>query len=445
MPNKTHKVFLEDLLKKQYKLNGQSSLFHGLREKGAEAVNKTAFPGRKDEDWRFTNLRDLYNESYVPISEVETTLPDISDYYIPECAESRLVFVNGSYSAKHSSTSGLPDEVIAGSIADFAADNNEHAGFIKQHLGEYGDFEDDIFSSFSNAFITDGAFVYIPENIKLSTPVHILQVQTDADQPYFTTNRCLIVADKNSELNVVEDCVGLGENKYFNLPIVEITLEQHAFVKHTKIQRESNKAIHIARTGVHIKQQANYESYTITLGAKLSRNEPRIMQLEPEVKFTVDGLVLIDGDQVSDTHSVMDHRFPFVESHQLHKCVINDKAHSIFNGKIFVRKDAQKVDSFQENRNLLLSRKGLVNTKPQLEIFADDVLCTHGATIGQLEEDEVFYLNSRGLSDQKARELLTYAFALETIENISVDSVQKLLIDEVYKYTDKQFKAESAT
>ncbi len=440
MQNRTHKTFLNELLEKRQYLNGRSSLFHSLREEGADEVRNTAFPGRKDEDWRFTNLRDLYNESYVPVSEVETSLPDISEYFIPESENSRLVFVNGSFSGEHSSTEALPEKVIIGSLAELAADSSKSVDFIKNHLNEYGDFEGDIFSSFSKAFIDDGTFIYVPENVKVEAPVHILQIQTDADKPYFTTNRCLIVADMNSEITVVEDCVGLGDNKYFNLPIVEITLERNALVKHTKIQRESNEAIHIVRTGVHIKQHANYESYTITIGAKLSRNEPRITQLEPEVEFTVDGLVLIDGSQLSDTHSVMDHRFPHVDSHQLHKCVINDSAHSVFNGKIFVRKDAQKIDSFQENRNLLLSRKGLVNTKPQLEIFADDVLCTHGATIGQLEEDEVFYLKSRGLSDQKARELLTYAFALETIENIEVDSVQKLLVDEVYKYTDKQFK-----
>lgn len=445
MSKRTHKTFLNELLDKRQYLNGQSSFFHSLREEGASEVQETNFPGRKDEDWRFTNLRDLYKEDYVPVSEVETAVPDISEYFIPESENSRLVFINGSYSADHSSVDELPDDVIIGNIANLAADNSKRVDFIRNHLNEYGDFEGDIFTSVSKAFIDDGAFVYVPENVKVDVPVQVLQVQTDADQPYFTTNRCLIVAEENSEITIFEDCVGLSDNKYFNLPVVEVTLERDAVVKHTKIQRESEQAIHIARTGVHIKKHANYESYTITLGAKLSRNEPRIIQLEPEVEFTVDGLVLIDGNQVSDTHSVMDHRFPNVDSHQLHKCVINDKAHSVFNGKIFVRKDAQKIESFQENRNLLLSRKGLVNTKPQLEIFADDVVCTHGATIGQLEEDEVFYLKSRGLSDQKARELLTYAFALETIENIEVDSVQELLVDEVYKYTDKQFETEAVS
>src|SRR5699024_329854 len=335
-PATTHKTFLTELLKKQSSLNGRSSLFHELRSKGAQEVQDLAFPGRKDEDWRFISLRDLYSDSYVRAADLDITLPDISEYYIPESEQARLVFVNGVFSEEHSNIEGLPAELLIGNLAELAADNSDTAALVKQHLNEYGDFEGDIFSSFSTAFLEDGTFIYVPENLKVETPIQLLQLQTDANEPYFSTSRCLIVADKNAEVTVVEDCLGLGDNKYFNLPIVEVTLERDAYVKHTKIQRESEEAIHIARTGVHIKQHANYESYTITLGAKLSRNEPRITQLEEEVEFTVDGLVLLDDDQVSDTHSVMDHRFSHADSHQLHKCVINDKAHSVFNGKIFV-------------------------------------------------------------------------------------------------------------
>lgn len=431
---KKQDTFLTDLLAKETSLNGQSTAIKKLRQKGIEDVKNTSFPGRKDEDWRFISLRELYSESYVPASQINAELPDISTHYIPESQKARLVFVNGRFSTEHSSIADLPAEVTIGNISDISASGNT---LVEEHLNEYGDFEGDIFSSFNTAMLQDGAFIHVPEGVKVDTPVQLLYVQTDADQPYFTTSRCLILADEGSEITVVEDYIGLGNNKYFNLPVVEVNLEREAYVKHTKIQRESTEAIHIARTAAHLKQHANYESYTITLGGRLSRNEPRITQLEEEVEFTVDGLVLLDGDQVSDTHSVMDHRFSHCDSHQLHKVVINGKAHSVFNGKIFVRKDAQKIASFQENRNLLLSRKGLVNTKPQLEIFADDVVCTHGATIGQLEEEEVFYLKSRGLNDHQARELLTYAFALETIENITIASVQKLLVEEVHTYTSR--------
>ncbi|TYP95206.1 Iron-regulated ABC transporter permease protein SufD [Fodinibius salinus] len=441
MKQQKERTFLKDLLNFQGSLNGQSKLLDKVRLKGAEGVRNTSFPTKKLEDWKFISLRDLYRDSYELASNLEVEASDISEHYLPESEGSRLVFVNGSFSAEHSSTDALPDEVVIGNIAQLAADDND---LIKDHLNKYveNNFENDVFSSFNSAFLKDGAFIYVPEDVTVEAPVHLLYVQTDADENYFTTSRSVVVADKNSEITIVEDHIGLADNKYFNLPVVEVNLEEDAYVKHTKIQRDSREAIHIARTAAFVDHHADYESYTITLGAKLSRNEPRISQRDEEVEFTVDGLVLIDGEQVSDTHSVMDHRFSHAESHQLHKCVINGKAHSVFNGKIFVRQDAQKIDSFQENRNLLLSRKGLVNTKPQLEIFADDVVCTHGATVGQLEEDELFYLKSRGLNEQQARELLIYAFALETIENITVDSVQELLVDEVHKFTERQLDSE---
>lgn len=433
------RTFLQDLLDFQGSLNGKSKLLDEIRLKGAEGVQNTPFPSKKDEDWKFISLRDLYRDSYELASNLEVNVPDFSEHYLPESQESRLVFINGAFSEEHSSTEALPEDVEIGNIARLAAEDNPQ---LEKHLDQHGNFEGDIFSSFNSAFLEDGAFIYVPKGRKVDAPVHLLFIQTDSDKNYFSTSRTVIVADEDSEVTIVEDHIGLGDNKYFNLPVVEVNLEEDAYVKHTKIQRDSMEAIHVARTGASVAHHANYESYTVTRGAKLSRNEPRIFQMDEEVEFTVDGLVLIDGDQVSDTHSVMDHRFSHCDSHQLHKCVINGNAHSVFNGKIFVRKDAQKIDSFQENRNLLLSRKGLVNTKPQLEIFADDVVCTHGATVGQLDEDELFYLKSRGLDEQQARELLIYAFALETIENISVDSVQKLLVEEVHKFTERQLDSE---
>ncbi|MDX1638940.1 MAG: Fe-S cluster assembly protein SufD [Balneolaceae bacterium] len=438
---KIQDTFLSDLLEYQGSLNGKSSLLDELRLKGAEDVRNGRFPQPKDEDWRFISLKELYSDSYKAAAELEEQVEpgDFSNYFLPEARNSTLVFINGRFSDEYSDIDALPAGVKAGNLADFAAENDEQ---VKKHLNQYADFKDDIFTSFNNAFLRDGAFIYVPEGIEVEVPVHLLFVQTDAPENYFLTPRCLVVAEKASTLTLVEDYVGLSDNKYFNCPAIEVNLEEEAHVNHTRIQRDSDNAIHIGRVGAHVNHHSNYESYTINIGAKLSRNEPRVTQLAEEVEFTLDGLVLIDGEQVSDTHSVMDHRFAHAESHQLHKCVINDKAHSVFNGKIFVRPHAQKIDSFQENRNLLLSRGGTVNTKPQLEIFADDVVCTHGATVGQLEEDEVFYLKSRGLTEEKARELLVYAFALETIEHIPVESVQKLLVDEVHHFTNRQLDSE---
>ncbi|HKL18839.1 MAG TPA: SufD family Fe-S cluster assembly protein, partial [Halalkalibaculum sp.] len=267
--------FLPELLKFQGSLNGKSKFLDELRLKGAEEVRNTPFPKPKDEDWRFISLRDLYKDNYVLARDLDVEVPDISEYFLPESMDSRLVFINGLFSKEHSSVDGLPEGVVIGNLADLAADNNP---LIKEHLNRYADFEGDIFTSFNNAFLQDGAFIYVPKDTKVDTPVQLLNIQTDSEETYFTTSRCLVVADERSEITIVEEHVGLGDNKYFNLPVAEINLERDAYVKHTKIQRDSKQAIHIARTGAHVKQHANYESYTISLGAKLSRNEPRITQ-----------------------------------------------------------------------------------------------------------------------------------------------------------------------
>lgn len=433
---------LKNLLSYQEQLNGTSSLYDDVRAKGAQQVNDIRFPTTRDEDWRFTNLKPLTRDDFVSVAEAEadTDVGSLDTYYLPESEKTRLVFINGNYSEEHSNLEGVPDGVVVGNLADFASEDDD---VVSEHLGKYAEYEDDPFVPFNDAYINDGAFIHVPEGVNMEAPIQLLSVYTDARKNYFVTPRVLVVGEKGSRCTVIEDHIGLADNKYFTVPVSEFKLYEEAVIRHVKVQRDTKKAVHISRPVAHVAKHANYESYTITIGAHLSRNDPKVVQTDEEVDFTLDGLVLIDGYQIADTHSAMDHRFSHADSHQLHKCVINGEAHSIFNGKIFVRQHAQKIDSFQENRNLLLSRDGTVNTKPQLEIFADDVLCSHGATIGQLDKDEVFYLKSRGLSDQKARELLTYAFALETIENIEVESLNKLLLDEVQKYTSKGIKDEA--
>jgi Fe-S cluster assembly protein SufD len=433
-------TILKDLLTYQTHLNGQSSLLDKIREQSAEKVKNTRFPTHKDEDWRFTNLKPITRgENFVPShsEEPDYKKKELEQYFIPEAENTRLVFINGKFSENLSSVDDLPDGTVIGNLSELAADGHE---IVSEHLNQYAEYEEDIFTYFNGSFFNDGSFVYIPEETKVEAPVHVLNFYTKSDQDYFTTPRTLVVADKFSKSTVIEEHIGLSDNRYLTVPVVELKLFEGANVKHLRIQRDSTNAIHISRPVAHVDKHSKYESYTITLGARLSRNDPKIVATDEEVDFTVDGLVLIDGDQIADTHSVMDHQFAHATSHQLHKCVINGEAHSIFNGKIYVRQGSQKIDSFQENRNLLLSRDGHVNTKPQLEIFADDVVCTHGATIGSFEDEELFYLKSRGLNEEKARELITYGFALETIENIEVESIHQLLLKEVEKFSKSHKK-----
>lgn len=408
-----------------------NTVWKTVREKSMKDLNTTSFPHRKLEDWRFTDLKPITRTGFVSIDEAGV-LPatDIEKYFIPESDRSRLVFINGEYNERYSSIGGLGKGVTFGNLADFSEDAS-----VMEYLDNLVNYEDDVFVPYNGLMFNDGAFIHLEKGAKAEAPIQVLNLYTDSKKPFIATPRMLVVAEEDSDVTIIEDHIGLSDNAYMTIPVCEVKAKQRAHIHHVRIQRDSRSAVHVSRPVAYVEKNSEYHSYTITLGAKLSRNEPKVVQEDEEVDFTLDGLVLIDGDQIADTHSTMDHRFSHANSHQLHKVVVNGKAHSIFNGKIFVRRDAQKIDSFQENRNLLISIDGKVNTKPQLEIFADDVLCSHGATIGQFDPEEVFYLQSRGMTEQKAKEVLTYAFALETIENMKVESVHKLLIEEVYRYT----------
>ncbi len=414
--------------------NADHPLMKQIREEGVRKLEETRFPTSRDEEWRFLDLKPITRTDFVPSDQAGSKPIDNPEhYFIPESDSSRIVFVNGRFDRELSSVDGLPEDLIAGNIRDHL----DHPA-VKSYLNKLVNYEDDPFTSFNSSFFKDGGFIYIPEGVTVDHPIQLLNLYSDAEKEYFATPRVLVVAEPEATATIIEDHIGVAGNKYLTVPVTEFKLYQKAHIHHVRIQRDSRKAVHVSRPITYLEKHAEYHSYTITLGGKLTRNEPRVIQEEEEVSFTVDGLVLIDGEQIADTHSLLDHRFSHAESHQLHKVVVKEHAHSIFNGKIFVRRDAQKIDSFQENRNLLLSEEGQVNTKPQLEIFADDVLCSHGATIGQLDPEEVFYLESRGMTKEKAKEVLTYAFALETIENIKVESVHKLLIEEVKRYTSAE-------
>lgn len=428
IPNKEDSV-LHKLI--PYKEGAGHSLLEQIRESSLYDLKQTRFPTSKDEDWRFLNLKPITRSSFVSVDEAGVKpVHNPEQYFIPESDTTRLVFINGFFNENLSSVSGLPEDVVVGNLKDYL----DHPS-AEKFLNKLVNYENDPFTHFNGMFFEDGGFIYLPEGVNIEQPVQLLNLYTDADEEYFATPRVLLIAEANSNATIIEDHIGVAENKYLTVPVSEFKLHSGAHIHHVRIQRDTLKAVHVSRPIAYLEKNGEYHSYTISIGGHLTRNEPRVVQEDEEVSFTVDGLVLIDGEQIADTHSLMDHRFSHGESHQLHKVVVKGNAHSIFNGKIFVRKDAQKIDSFQENRNLLLSVEGLVNTKPQLEIFADDVLCSHGATIGQLDPEEVFYLESRGMTKEKAREVLTYAFALETIENVKVDSVHELLINEVKRYT----------
>ena len=283
-----------------------------------------------------------------------------------------------------------------------------------------------IFTALSTAYIKDGAFIYVPEGIILEDPVHVLFVAS-VDEEILIQPRNLFIAGKNSQVMLIEHYACTKENIYFTNTVTEIVAEENATVDHIKIQNESKSAFHIARMEVEQERSSNFTSNMISLGGDISRNDFNTKFNNEGGEASLNGLFLTEGKQLFDVHSLIDHAKPFCNSHEHYKGILDDKSRGVFNGKVIVRPDAQKTNAFQENNNIILSRDALVNTKPQLEIFADDVKCSHGATIGQLDMESLFYLKSRGIGDDIARGILLHAFASDVIKSIKLEPIRNFI------------------
>jgi Fe-S cluster assembly protein SufD len=399
------------------------------RSQALERANALAVPTTRDEEWRFTDLSLLTKTAYRPVADApRLALSDISIHILPEAA-TRLVFVDGVFAPALSTVAGLPEGVVVSALAAaldaHAMGNGTHASVIEPHLARHAAFESEVFTALNTAFLRDGAFIHVARGRQNPAPVQILHVATRKEAAAYP--RCLVIAEAGADCTVIEDYVAVGDEAYFNNAVTEIVVGEGACVRHVRVQRESAAAFHIANCSVVLAKDAYYASHAVTLGARLSRLNLNVQQQGEGVEVKMDGLALISGRQLADSHTLMDHLRANGSCQQLHKCIVGGGAHAVFNGKIVVRPGAQLTDSAQQSRVLLLSDKARVDAKPQLEIFADDVKCAHGAAIGQLDAEQLFYLRSRGLSMERARNLLTYAFAAEVVDRIPVPSLVERL------------------
>jgi len=429
--------YLETLLAGQPQLPASPSAWiNALRAEAVNRLDVLALPTLRDEEWRFTDISQLTKLSFSPaLSATHLEAVDIAHFYIEE-ASTRLVFVDGIHAPQLSSTASTASNsgVVVSNLTTALA---THAATIEAHLGRHVALRDNLFAARNTAFLQDAAVIVVPRNVALAAPVHLLFIATQKE--VVSTPRCLVVAESGSAVTVIEDYVVLHEPRlqeetHFTNAVTEIALEDNARVNHIRIQREGAQAFHLANCAVSVGRASNYQSVSVALGAQISRYNLDVLLAEG-AECAVDGLALIAANQLADTHTSIDHAQPHGVSRQLHKCIVGGSAHAVFNGKIMVRQGAQRTDSVQSSRNLLLTGKAHVDTKPQLEIFADDVKCAHGATIGQLDSEEVFYLKSRGLSDRVARNLLTYAFGAEIIDRIPVASLKQRLEQTVLEQT----------
>lgn len=414
-------------------LRAPSPLAHvnALREQAYTTLGALAMPTRRDESWRFTDLSPLHRLTFQPVQAAgRLQLEAIAPFGLDD-AGCRLVFIDGVYAPQLSSPA--PEGGVV--VTDLPTAMATHAAALQAHLGARQMLGDNVFAALNTAFLQDVAVVVVPRHVALAAPVHLLFVATQAGA--LSHPRCLVLAEAGSRVTLIEDYVALQDSAYFVNPVTEIVLAEQAQLTHVRVQRDGRQAFHIANCAVSVGRSANYQSVSVAMGAQLSRYHLSVV-LGEGAECTVDGLALLAGSQLADTHSCIDHAQPHGTSRQLHKCIADGSAHAVFNGKVIVRPGAQRTDSAQSSRNLLLSSRAQVDTQPQLEIFADDVKCTHGATIGQLDAEEVFYLQSRGLPESAARQLLTYAFGAEIIERIPVASLKHQLQQRMLAQTGSQ-------
>lgn len=407
-------------------LNGQKGEpFHQLRKAAIESFTAQNFPTTKDEEWRNTNIAPILKHNFVlPTSSPELKKEDLNSFLIEGFEADQLVFVNGRFSKELSSEYAVPKGAIIGALSEELKTN---PALVEKYFSKLAKPEAAIFTALGAAFTEDGIFIYVPDGKVIEKPLYILNITSAGKEKIIVNPRNIIIAGQNSQVKIIERYVSLDEAVYFTNPVTEIVCGKDSVVEHIKLQDESLNAFHISTTEAELDAGSNFSSYNISTGSAICRNTIKVKFIAEGAECTLNGLYLADGLQLLDNHTTIDHAVPNCESRELYKGALNGKSRAVFNGKVIVRKDAQKTNAFQQNKTILLSDEALIDTKPQLEIFADDVKCSHGATIGQLDEDSLFYLRSRGIGAKEARTILIYAFANDVVKTIKIDSIKKYL------------------
>jgi Fe-S cluster assembly protein SufD len=395
-----------------------------LRRDGITRFEEVGFPNTKQEEWRFTNVAAIARTKFALAERVD--LAGKPPFSFGNEAAAELVFVNGYFMPVLSKLAGLPTGVRVSSLGEaLRAD----AALLERHLGRYADIRQNPFVALNTGFVREGAFVHFARGAVLDRPVHLLFLTSPGNEPTVAHPRVLVVAEDNAEATVVETFAGIGDGAYFNNAVTEVVAGNNARIDYLKLNQETRGAFHVSTTQAQVGRTGAFISHAASLGGKLTRNDLNVVLNGDGAETTMNGLVWIGDDQHVDNHTLIDNARPGCPSHELYKHVLGDKSSAVFKGKILVRQPAQKTDAKQTSKSLLLSDDATMNSQPALEIYADDVKCTHGSTIGPVDEDMVFYLRSRGVSLEAARHLLTYAFAADITRRIRVEPVRRRLED----------------
>ncbi len=413
-----------------------------LHDRGAARFAALGFPTTREEEWRFTSVAPIASGEFKPVGALAAEA-DLSGAIFGDVPH-RIVVLNGRFSPELSRTGALPAGVKVGSLATAVA---EQAEIVQRYFGQLAEFGSRSFTALNTALAGDGAFVHVPDGAVIDEPLELLFVTSAAaGARVMSTARALVVVGERAQCRLVETYFGTQGASYFTNSVTEVFCGESAIVDHYKVQQESDEAYHVASMHVNAARGATFSSHSFSLGGRLARNDVFAILDGEGAECTLNGLYVADGDRLVDNHTSIDHAKAHCPSHEIYKGILGGKARAVFNGKIIVRQDAQKTDAKQTNRALLLSDTAQINTKPQLEIFADDVKCTHGAAIGQLDDDAIFYLRARGLTYLEARDMLIHAFAGDILDRVKIDGLRAALEAELYAQLAKDLEeADSAS
>lgn len=427
-PQKEIQWYVEQFQNWERQLNGERETpIHQLRQEALLRFQQLGFPTTRQEDWKYTNIKPIASRYFV-----SAELPEphkVGDYELEAFSFSsmkcsQLVFINGRFDPKRSSLENLPTGVQIGSLAKLAPHFQEE---WKNTLTQSLSTTKDAFQALNNAFWQDGLFIWVPPHQVIENPIYCLYYATEEQEAFAIHPKNLLIAGEASQVSLIEAYFGAKEAKNFTNVNTTIHLSDQSQVHYYRLQQESRNAFHLGSTHVYQSRNSRFHSHSISFGGEIGRHELEILLDREGAECSLFGLYFADGKQLLDNHTFIDHAKPHGTSQELYKGIVADQARAVFSGNILVRKDAQKTDSRQTNKNLLLSEEAMVDTKPQLEIFADDVKCAHGATVGQIEKTALFYLRSRGISLEKARSILTYAFAAEILQSIPYEPIRQSL------------------
>jgi Fe-S cluster assembly protein SufD len=398
------------------------------RQQARDRFRSLGFPTANDEDWRFTSVAPIAEGNFVQARDGKASLrpADLVPFRLADVAVAELVFVNGRYAPELSRIDALPRGVRVGNLESTLATDPED---VEAVLTRVAPFERQPFTALNTALFADGAFLYVPPGDVIERPIHVIFVSTDEGRQTMSHPRVLAVAGENAQASIVETYIAPGDARYFTNAVTEIVVGENASIDHYKIQRESLQAFHIAALQVVQKRNARFQSHSVSFGGSIVRNDIVAVLDGEGIECTLNGLYLGDGRRFVDNHTTIDHAKPHCGSREIYKGILADHARAVFNGKIIVRPDAQKTDAKQTNKALLLSEDAQINTKPQLEIFANDVKCTHGAAVGQMDDEAIFYLRARGLGLDQARNLLVHAFAGDVLNRMPLEAVRTRVED----------------